>query len=137
MVLLRLDGVLGDVVAGDDEEFVLVVEDHAECDVLYVDECQVSSVCIEDLNAFHVADVYSAISIHCDRIRRSKLTLLIASAAKTIHKLPVASELEDRIVESTERVDITRSIHRDSHAQLRVAAGAADRCGNGPYNFAV
>jgi hypothetical protein len=38
----------------------------------------------------------------------------IAVAAETIHKLPVASKLEDAVVEPAQRVNITRTINGDS-----------------------
>jgi hypothetical protein len=40
---------------------------------------------------------------------------LITIVAKTIYKLPIASEFEDSIVKSTERVNIPGAINRYSH----------------------
>src|SRR5690349_14659257 len=102
------------MIAGNDEELVLVVEDHAERHVFYVDKIQIASVRIENLNALHVANIDTPISINSDRVRSTKLTLLIAVAAKTIYILPIAPEFEDSIVEPAERVDIPSAINRDS-----------------------
>ena len=62
---------------------------------------------------------------------------LIATAAKTVLVPAVARKLEYAVVKSTECVDLTRPINRNAHAQLGVAAGAADRGWNTAYNFAV
>src|SRR6185369_9605054 len=62
---------------------------------------------------------------------------MIAVAAEAIHKLSVTAELEDAIVESAECVDEACAINCDSHGQLRITTGAADRFGNRPYQLAV
>src|SRR6185369_4161598 len=106
------------MVASDHKQFVLVVEDHAERRPLRFHDREVSSVGVEDLNAFDVADVNAAQPIDGNRKWRAKLTRLIAGAAKTIHKLSIAGELEDAVVESSERVDVTRSVNCHPHTQL-------------------
>src|SRR6185369_17252963 len=109
---------LDQVVARDDKELVLVVEGHSKRHAFRCDKRKVASIRVEDLNAFHVADVNTPVPIHRDRIRRTKLARFIAIAAEAIHKLPITPELEDAIVESTECVDIARAINRYSHRQL-------------------
>ena len=88
------------MIAGDDKKLVLVVDDHAERHAFHADQIQIASVRVEDLNAFHVANVDTTISINRDRVRRTKLTLLIAVAAKTIYKLSIPSKFKDSIVKS-------------------------------------
>src|SRR5215213_6706907 len=113
---LRLDRILHHMIACDNEELILVVEDHPECHALHIDEVQVPATTVEHLNAFDVANVDAAMSVHGNRIRSAKLARLVTGTAKTIHELSIASKLEDAVVESAKRVDITSSVNGDAHA---------------------
>lgn len=64
------------MVACDDEEFILVVQDHAEGHTLQAEKRHVSSIGVENLNAFYITNVDAAISIHGNRMGRPKLKLL-------------------------------------------------------------
>src|SRR5215510_12119826 len=112
--LRRLNRKLDHVVARGDKEFILVVKGHSERHAFQIQERQVASVRVEDLNAFHVADVNTSVSVHGDRVRCTELSGLITIAAEAIHKLPVAPKIEDPIIESAERVYIARAVNRDS-----------------------
>src|SRR6185369_17473407 len=118
MSLLRLNCILDYVVAGYHKEFIPIVEDHPERHTLQAKHRQKSSVGVKNLNAAHVTNVHAAISIDSDRIRSAELPRLIASAAKASQKLSVTRELEDRVIESAQCVDVTRPINRDAHTQL-------------------
>ena len=95
----------------------------------YVDDVQVTAVGVEDLNAFDVTNVNTAVAVHGNRIRSAQLAGLIASTTKTIDKLPVATKFEDRIVESAECVDVTRPstatriLNSESPLAVLIAAG--------------
>ena len=70
-----MDRVLDHSVARRHKEFILVVEDHAEGHALLLDEREVSSIGVKDLNALDVANVNSAIPVHGDRISAPEIAL--------------------------------------------------------------
>src|SRR5215204_6037817 len=103
----------------DNEQLVPIIEDHSECDsAVRLENLQVSTVAVKHLHAFHVADIYFAVSIHCDRLRSAKLPGLLTFTTKLIEILSIRTKLEDCIVESSERINVPVTIDGYPHVEL-------------------
>ena len=105
-------------VTGSNEEFVLVVKDHARRDTLWLENFQIAAVGIEDLNAFKVAYIDMTFTVDSNRGGGAELSRLVTRAAKPIRKFPIRSELKDRIVESPQGVNVAQPIGSDTRVEF-------------------
>ena len=99
------------MVACCDEEFILVIEDHARSYACGIEHRQVSAVTIKHLHAFEVADVDAAFTIYGDGRRRAKLPRLITSIAKPRYEISLRRKQDNGIVESANREEIPEAIY--------------------------
>src|SRR6267142_2480047 len=95
-------------------KLAVIVKYHAEGQAIRLEDFQVASVPVKHLDALNVTNIYAALSINGDGERRVKLSVLIAAVSETRHEFPVRTKLEDRIVESAKRINISQTV--DSHA---------------------
>ena len=97
-------------------KLVAIVEYHTECHSIRLEDFQVTTVSVKHLDAFNVANIYAALSVNGDGGRCTKLSRLITVVSETRYKLPIRTKLEDRIVESAKRINISQAV--DSHASI-------------------
>ena len=86
-------------IAFDDEEFVLVVEDHAEDGAPHVELFQEAPVAVEDLDAVDIADVDPPSPIDCDGVGGAELAGFAAEAAEAVDEGARRVIFKDGLVE--------------------------------------
>src|SRR5687767_14180659 len=112
--------VLDYFIAGDDKQLVLVVKDHAERYAFGFEDIQVAAIRSEYLYAFDVADKHTTLAVHGYCLRGADLPGLLAVTAEARHEPAVGRELENAIVECSQRVVVPQTINGNVHVQLRI-----------------
>src|SRR5688572_31257611 len=68
-------------------------------------------------------------------MRCTKLSSLFACISKTGEKFSVRTKLENAIIESAQREDISQSINRHLGVELRITTGRTDCRADGPHRL--